>query len=246
AHRCTLFNCTLSGNVSNRAGGGAYDSTLYNCTVTGNWAEWGCGASGTLYNCTVTGNGGGGVITLYDCWDGTYSPSTVYNSIVYNNSGGNYDTNTVLNHCLTIPLPTNGVGNIAGDPRFVNAAAGDFRLLPDSPGIDAGTNLAHVLTTDSIGLPRPLDGNNDGVARFDIGAYEHNPYRFTPSLRATTDGFVFTVRGEPGKSVRIERSRDLIHWEFAGEVPIPASGQTLVDPAAITEPFLFYRAMRMP
>ena len=59
----------------------------------------------------------------------------------------------------------------------------------------------------------------------------------------TPDGFRFTVRGEPGRSVRIERSRDLVTWEFAGEVPLPVGGQTLIDPAAITEPFLFYRAV---
>ena len=29
-------------------------------------------------------------------------------------------------------------------------------------------------------------------------------------------------------------------------VPIPASGQRLIDPAATTEPFLFYRAVAVP
>ena len=54
---------------------------------------------------------------------------------------------------------------------------------------------------------------------------------------------MFTVRGVPGKSVRIERSRDLVNWEEAATVPLPASGQTLIDPAATTEVFLFYRAV---
>jgi len=35
-----------------------------------------------------------------------------------------------------------------------------------------------------------------------------------------------------------------VSWEMVGTVPIPASGQTLIDPAATTEPFLFYRAVR--
>jgi len=144
-----------------------------------------------------------------------------------------------------MPLPAWGVGNITNAPLFVDDAAGDFRLRPDSPCIDAGTNLTE-LSTDILGLPRPMDGNNDGVARFDIGAYEFNPYRFEPTLHLTADGFWFTVRGEPGRSVRIERSRDLVNWEFAGEVPIPACGQTLIDPAATTEPHLFYRAIRVP
>ena len=46
----------------------------------------------------------------------------------------------------------------------------------------------------------------DGVARFDMGAYEFNPYRFEPALSLTADGFRFTIRGDPGKSVRIERA----------------------------------------
>ena len=101
-------------------------------------------------------------------------------------------------------------------------------------------------STDILGLPRVMDGNSDGIARVEIGAYEFNPYRFEPVLRLSVDGFQFTIRGEPGKSVRIERSPDLVHWEFAGEVPIPASGQTLIDPAATSERMLFYRATRIP
>ena len=128
----------------------------------------------------------------------------------------------------------------------MNAANNDFRLQPGSPCIDTGTNLTVATITDILGLPRLMDGNYDGVARFDMGAHEFNPYRFEPALRLSADGFRFTIRGEPGKSVRIERSPDLVNWEFAGQIPIPASGQTLIDPAAITEPQLFYRAVRVP
>jgi hypothetical protein len=65
-------------------------------------------------------------------------------------------------------------------------------------------------------------------------------------VELTVNGLVFTIRGEPGKSVRVERSRDLVDWEPVGTVPIPANGQTLIDPAATTEPFLFYRAVSVP
>ncbi len=47
-------------------------------------------------------------------------------------------------------------------------------LLPGSPAIDAGV-AADCPTTDQRGRPRPIDGNGDGEATCDAGAYEFNP-----------------------------------------------------------------------
>jgi hypothetical protein len=46
--------------------------------------------------------------------------------------------------------------------------------------------------------------------------------------------------------MRLDRSRDLRIWDPFATVPIPASGQTLIDPTATSEPFLFYRAVAVP
>ena len=213
----------------------------HNCTLTNNSAGWGGGAhSSTLYNCTLTGNVGGGAIGTAD------DPCSLCNSIVFFNRRGNWSGATFEYSCTT-PLP-DGSGNIGTDPGFLDAAAGDFRLRPDSPCVDAGTNLTELLTTDILGLPRPLDGNGDGVARFDMGAYEFVPYRlrFAPSPRLGPDGFHFTVMGEPGKSVRVEWSRDLRRREEMTTETIPPSGQALLDPTALSERMRFYRAVVGP
>jgi hypothetical protein len=173
AYRGTLNNCVLTGNRAG-AGGGADAATLNNCTLTGNSANGGGGALlCRLNNCTLTGNSaeqGGGVGGAWDL------PSTLNNCIVYFNDaleGANYELGIRLNYCCTTPMPSEGVGNITNEPAFVDAAAGNYRLRPDSPCIDAGTNLSAIVSNDLDGRPRPVDGNGDGLAAFDIGAFEY-------------------------------------------------------------------------
>jgi len=73
---------------------------------------------------------------------------------------------------------------ITADPLFVNASAGDFHLQSNSPAIDAGISIPEV-TTDFDGNPRPMDGDGDGVAKPDIGAYEYTG-TYIPPQKDTT------------------------------------------------------------
>lgn len=70
--------------------------------------------------------------------------------------------------------------NINADPLF--AGPGDFHLPAGSPAIDAANPLPSAVVTDDFdGEPRPVDGNGDGVAVRDMGAYEfQGPPASTP------------------------------------------------------------------
>jgi hypothetical protein len=66
---------------------------------------------------------------------------------------------------------TRGAHSLVADPRFASPSTGDFHLLSTSPAIDSGlAGLAYSVDLD--GRAVPLDGNGDGTAVVDRGAYE--------------------------------------------------------------------------
>ena len=166
----TLNRCLITGNTaSSYDGGGIYNSTANNCVIYRNTANRHAGGadSSTLNNCTVWGNqaayGGGGVGGQYG------STCTINNSIVWGNTAGdgahNYyaSKSTFANSCTT---PNPGGTNIGNDPRLMNAASGNFRLLANSPCVAAGNNALVVGSIDCDGNPRVKNG------AVSMGAYE--------------------------------------------------------------------------
>jgi hypothetical protein len=98
---------------------------------------------------------------------------------------------------------TQGIGNgFHADPRFVDAAAGDYRPRADSPLVDVGNPDGTGLgVLDLSGLARIVDGDGNLDARPDIGAFEYQRQLPTASVDGPSTGqagqaLTFTATGE--------------------------------------------------
>jgi hypothetical protein len=178
---------TFSGNQAGN-GGGMFNShsspALTNVTFSGNTASYGSGmynydhSNPVLTNVTFTGNTagthGGGM------YNSTSSP-TLVNAILWNNT-----PNQIINESsASTPAVTysdiqggyTGQGNINLNPNLGSLANNGgstqtHALTAGSPAIDSGSPMT-CPPTDQRRFPRPVDGNNDGQAWCDMGAYEY-------------------------------------------------------------------------
>jgi len=110
--------------------------------------------------------------------EGDTSLLTLRNNLFFRNEGNYLDDGHIPRNTAeeVDGASPGGAGNRIGDPRFGDLAGADLRLGPGSDAIDRGSNDgAAGLMRDFAGLPRILDGDGDGVAVVDIGAYEADP-----------------------------------------------------------------------
>jgi hypothetical protein len=186
---------------------------ISNCVVTGTEdaaVEFVGSDEGRVANCAIVSNSGAGVL----CQEPS-SCVVVANSILLGNGGKDIE-NCTAKYCLLEDEIDAGWGenNIFGDPMFVNATAGDYRLLPNSPCIDAGDNGAvQADETDILGKPRIMFGGKSETV--DMGAYEH--WFISLSRAPDTQELQLRWSSAPEKTYTVFCSSDFLSWETADE-----------------------------
>ena len=193
----TITGATFSGNRiindgSGGSGGGAgiylantASGTMSNSTLSGNHnggqSGWGGGIGGnggalTLLNTTFSGN----TAPYGDNFGAQNATLSVANSI-FANGDCNMSYTTVVsnghnidhgNTCgLTDPTDKVNTDPMLGPLADNGGPTQTHALQPGSPAIDAGDD-ALCLATDQRGIVRPQDGDANGLAVCDVGAYE--------------------------------------------------------------------------
>lgn len=154
----TFINSTISGNagigVQNTAATGV-NSTFINSTIASN-TDTGYAHSRTaiIYSTIVANNG---------------TNCTGTGSGTYADAGWNLDSDDTCSFMDVTDLPN--TDPLLGPLQDNGGPTQTHALQTGSPAIDAGDNIG-CPATDQRGITRPHDGDGDGKAVCDIGAYE--------------------------------------------------------------------------
>lgn len=173
-----LRNVTIYHNSASFIGPGIFlwnngMMTMYHVTVANNFFSLSSGGSGMALDSTCD------LCTTY-----------VYNSILAVNGAGSACKEGVNTSVSNISTDSScGTGFTVTNPLLADILMDNggytdtVALLRGSPAIDGGDN-SYTLEMDQRGITRPLDGDGDGMADCDIGAFEAYPVEaFMPLVR---------------------------------------------------------------
>ena len=161
-----ISNCLFASNTAERRGGAIMLSppsspTFLNCTITNNTAPANFG--GAMAAEVLLGVGVNAKVTNCILWGDT---TPEIRGVV---AGGLTRVTVTFSD---IQQSVNGTGNIHVNPLFVSAT--NFHLRQASPCIDVANNAPAAMPADLDGKRRNSDGDGDGIAAMDMGAFELN------------------------------------------------------------------------
>ncbi|MDD5706571.1 MAG: choice-of-anchor Q domain-containing protein [Kiritimatiellae bacterium] len=175
----TVSHCVVEKNTAGNyapSAGLLYHGTLRNSVIANNSnhppyaVAIGTDRNPLIESCTIAGNSvsGTGAGTVGGVRSGIYG-LRIYNTIIRQNYVAGVETNWLFSAPFTAlnlaTFPAVGVDCVTADPLFKDPVT--FELKPDSPCLNAGTNMPWMTgALDIQGNPRVLAGKPD------IGAYE--------------------------------------------------------------------------
>ncbi len=242
--------CVFRGNVSTLGAGalflqssGRVESSFFANNQSDNGGAIFVQSTGELVNCTLVNNhatlNGGGV----------WGNPQIINSILWGNTaafGGNQISGVVPTINCIVQGGWPGSNLNVPSPGFFNPGSGDYRLQPFSPAIDAGTATALFASFDAAGNVRKLDGNGDGLAIADLGAYEYGiPNRITGIAIGPNRNARLNFEGTTNLMFTIEASTNLLDWDVIGTSIFSTTDFIYRDEAAPGFGQRFYRT-RLP
>jgi hypothetical protein len=188
----TVVNSTISGNTAIGAAGGGLCNVfatliLRNVTITDNTA----GMGGGIYN-DVTGTTEdpeildfGNTIIAGNTARTGIGPEILLERNSVASKGGNLigdtfgDSSNSGKPIFFHPTDVRDINPLLNPLAYNGGSTPTHGLLPGSPAIDGGLNSlafdpfsSSSLLTDQRGFPRIVDGNGDGLAIVDVGAFE--------------------------------------------------------------------------